>query len=184
LCERYQARVLLTVGPVIVGAGLALFAVPGIGQSYWTGFFPAMCVLGFGMAVSVAPLTTTVMQSAEERFSGVASGINNATSRVAGMLAVALLGAIAVGVFRADLSQRLAATHASQQLQTAMQAEASKLVEAKLPPVRDARQRQQLTQVMHESFVGSFRVVILLSAGTALLSAICAWLTIRRARQS
>jgi EmrB/QacA subfamily drug resistance transporter len=181
LCERYPARGLLTVGPAIVAAGLALFAVPEIGQSYWTGFFPAMCVLGFGMAVSVAPLTTTVMQSAEQRYSGVASGINNAVSRVAGMLAVALLGAIAVGVFRVNLSERLTAARAPQQLQAMMQAEASKLAEAKVPPLRDERQRQQLTHLIHESFVGSFRAVMLLTAGTALLSALCGWVTIRRA---
>jgi hypothetical protein len=142
-----------------------------------------MCVLGFGMAVSVAPLTTTVMQSADVQYSGVASGINNAVSRVAGLLAVALLGAIAVGVFRADLSERLSATHTPQRLQATMRAEASKLAEAKVPPLRDEQQRQQLTRIMHESFVGSFRAVMLLTAGTALLSALCGWVTIRPAQR-
>jgi EmrB/QacA subfamily drug resistance transporter len=101
LTGRYGVRRPLILGPIIVAVGLALCAVPDIGQSYWSGFFPAMIVLGFGMAVSVAPLTTAVMQSADARHSGVASGVNNATARVAGMLAVALLGAIAVGQFRA-----------------------------------------------------------------------------------
>jgi len=179
LSERYEPRVPLTLGPIIVAVGLALCAVPHIGQSYWSGFFPAMCVLGLGMAVSVAPLTTTVMESADERYSGVASGINNATSRVAGMVAVALLGAVAVGVFRADLNERLDTAHVPQQLRAAVLAEVSKLAEAKVPTVRDERQREELTRMLYEAFVRSFRVVMLLMSGAALLSGVCGWLTIR-----
>src|SRR6185312_14820097 len=68
LTTRYGVRRPLILGPIIVAVGLALCAIPHIGQSYWSGFFPAMLVLGLGMAVSVAPLTTTVMESADERY--------------------------------------------------------------------------------------------------------------------
>jgi EmrB/QacA subfamily drug resistance transporter len=182
LIRRCGARLPLIIGPIIVAAGLALCAVPEIGQSYWSGFFPAMSVLGFGMAVSVAPLTTTVMESVSDRYSGVASGINNATARVAGMLAVALLGAIAVGAFRAHLDARLAHAQVPMQLRTALLAETSKLAEARVPPLREEGARQQLTRTLHGSFVHGFRVVMLIASATALLGALCAALTIPRAQ--
>jgi EmrB/QacA subfamily drug resistance transporter len=178
LTGRYGVRRPLILGPIIVAVGLALCAVPEIGQSYWSGFFPAMIVLGFGMAVSVAPLTTAVMQSADARHSGVASGVNNATARVAGMLAVALLGAIAVGQFRTNLDDRLTRAQVPAEIRTALRAEASKLAQAQVPPMRDDRERQRLTRMLHQSFVHTFRTVMLLSAGITLLAAVCAALTI------
>jgi EmrB/QacA subfamily drug resistance transporter len=180
LTSRYGVRMPLIVGPTIVAVGLALCALPKIGQSYWSGFFPAMVVLGFGMAVSVAPLTTAVMQSVSDRYSGVASGVNNATARVAGLLAVALLGAIAVGMFRNTLDHRLIDAHASTEVRSALQAEASKLAGAHVPGVADERERQALTRVVHESFVHSFRAVMLIAAGLTLLASLCAMLTLQR----
>jgi drug resistance transporter, EmrB/QacA subfamily len=180
LIERYGPRRLLIVGPTIVAVGFALLAVPGIGGSYWTTFFPPMLVLGFGMAVSVAPLTTTVMRGAEDRYAGVTSGINNATARVAGLLAVALLGSVAVGVFGSALDERLDRLQATAEVRSALQAEVPKLAEARVPRSIAPAQHEVLEHALHESFVRSFRVVSLVAAALAALSAVVAWLTIHR----
>jgi EmrB/QacA subfamily drug resistance transporter len=183
LIDRYGARAPLTIGPVVAAAGFALLAVPGIGGSYWTTFFPGMAVLGVGMAVSVAPLTTTVMGAVETRHAGVASGINNAVSRLAGMLGVALLGGVAVGAFGAALDQRVAGMRLSAEIRRAVLAEALRLAEARVPAQVGGAARIELTRALHESFVWSFRIIMLVAAGLALLSALCAWLTIGPARR-
>jgi EmrB/QacA subfamily drug resistance transporter len=177
LIDKYGARWPLTVGPVIVAIGLALLALPGTDSSYWTGYFPAMTLLGLGLAVAVAPLTTVVMRSAGERHSGVASGVNNAVSRVAGLLAVALLGAIAVGHFRVTLDERLANEQVTADVRQALHAEASKLGEARVPAGLEPAQKQKVTRILHESFLRSVHFVMLISAAMALLSAVCGWFT-------
>jgi Major Facilitator Superfamily len=173
---RYGARLPLTVGPVIAAAGLALFAVPSNGGSYWATFFPGMVVLALGMTVSVAPLTTTVMGSVEDRHAGTASGVNNAISRIAGMLAVALLGAFAVGTFGSALDARLTELQVASDLRLALKAEVPKLAEAQVPSQVQGEQRSVLKRALDESFVQSFRLVMLVSACAALASALCAWL--------
>ena len=99
LVARYGPRGPLIVGPLIAALGFALFAVPSVGGSYWKTFFPALIVLGFGMAVTVAPLTTVVMNSVSQDRVGAASGINNAVARVAGVLAIAVFGIVMVNDF-------------------------------------------------------------------------------------
>lgn len=178
LDARYGARRPLIVGQVIAAAGFALLALPGAGGSYWTTFLPALLVLGLGMAVSVAPLTATVMGAVENRYAGVASGINNAVARVAGMLAVALLGGLAVGVFGTILDRRLNELQVQPELRRALNAEASKLGEATVPPGVTGERRQELDRALTESFVQSFRVVMLVTACLALAGVLCASLTI------
>lgn len=183
LIDRYGARTLLTIGPAIVAVGFALLAVPGIGGSYWTTFFPPMVVVGFGMAVAVAPLTTSVMRAVDDRHAGVASGINNATARIAGMLAVAVLGMVAVAAFGKAVDERLDRMSLSNETRELVRAEIPKLAEAQPPRAIDDAQRDELQQVFKESFVYSFRLVSLVAAALAVASAVCGWLTIEPNRR-
>jgi EmrB/QacA subfamily drug resistance transporter len=167
LVARYGARLPLTIGSLVAASGFALFLRPGIGGSYWTTFFPAVVVLGFGLAISVAPLTTTVMESVPSSEAGVASGINNATSRIAGLLAVAVFGLVLSAVFNRTLTHSLAQMQLSSSVRQSAEGQRSKLAGAQInePPVKRA---------FDEAFVSGYRDVIWISVAMALLSALSA----------
>jgi len=176
LIERTGAKLPLTVGPVIAAAGFALLAVPGVGGSYWTTFFPATVVLAFGMTITAAPLTTAVMGSVDQRHAGTASGVNNAVARIAGTLAVALLGTVAVSLFGSALATRLDGLRVSPGIRATLLAQTPLLVEVQVPPV-DEPTRHLLQQAIADAFVHTFRSVVLVCAALALASALCAALT-------
>src|SRR5436853_2682664 len=108
LVARYGPRFPLILGPLVAAAGFVLFTTASTHGSYWRAFFPAVVVLGLGMALTVAPLTTVVMGSTEQDRVGAASGINNAVARVAGVLAIAILGSLMARAFSARLDRTLA----------------------------------------------------------------------------
>jgi EmrB/QacA subfamily drug resistance transporter len=114
LTSRFGSRVLLSAGPGVAGIGFVMLALPFVRGSYWAGFLPALAVLGLGMTITVAPLTTTVMGSVPGDRAGVASGINNAVARVASLLAIAVLGIVFMWSHHAALSARLDELHVPQ----------------------------------------------------------------------
>jgi EmrB/QacA subfamily drug resistance transporter len=178
LVDRVGAKLPLVTGPVIAACGFALFAWPGIGGSYWLTFFPAVVVLGVGMAVTVAPLTTTVMNSIGADLAGIASGVNNAVSRTAALLAIAVFGMVMAWAFDSSLTGKLAALDASREVVAFFEGQRDKLAGAAIPSNIDGASAAMLKRAVGESFVAGFRWVMLLSAGLALMSALAAWLLI------
>ncbi|MEK6277404.1 MAG: MFS transporter [Actinomycetota bacterium] len=106
-------RLPMTFGPIVGGIGLLMLTRLNVDSDYLTGVLPAILVFGLGLSATVAPLTATVLDSVEERHVGVASGINNAVARVAGLLAIAVLGAVIAGQFGSTLDNRLAGVRLS-----------------------------------------------------------------------
>ena len=167
LIARCGARMPLIVGPLIAGVGFGLFTRGGIGGSYWSTVFPAVVVLGFGMAVSVAPLTTTVMSSIDQSRAGVASGINNAFSRVAGLLAIAVLGLVFATSFNRRLERGMDSLGLPAVERQGIEAQRGKLAATMSD---DARVRQ----LIGESFVGAYGVVLRIAIGLSVASALSA----------
>ncbi len=175
LVARYGARLPLIVGPVITALGFFLFTIPSVGGSYWRTFFPAVITLGLGMAVSVAPLTTTVMGAVDQDRVGTASGINNAVSRVAGVLAVAGLGAAMVLSFGTHLNRRLDTIAMPNEARTELQANEIKMAALTPPSSVEPQSAAAIHEAIVASFVSSFRLMMWICAALALVSSVVAW---------
>lgn len=174
LSARVGVRLPLVVGPVVAAGGFALFARAAGGGSYWTTFGPAALVLGLGMATAVAPLTTAVMTSVGEEHAGIASGINNAVSRTAGLLALAVLGIVIVAVFGAAIETQLAATPMSPDMRQAIESQENRLAAISVPAGLDLATQAAVSEAIDASFVSGFRTVMIVAAGLALAAALSA----------
>jgi predicted MFS family arabinose efflux permease len=180
LVARYGPRIPLIAGPLIVSLGFALFAVPFVGGSYWETFFLAVVILGFGTAVTVAPLTTVVMNSVSKDRVGSASGINNAVARVAGVLAIAIFGIVMVKVFGSELNHSLAHLSLPPAALQQLYADDIKLAGLQVPPGLNSSTSFAIRESVKESFVFGFRIVMLACAGLSVASSAVAWVMIRK----
>jgi EmrB/QacA subfamily drug resistance transporter len=181
LVDVFGPKLPLMIGPLVAALGFALFAWPSVGGSYWRTFFPAVCMLGLGMAITVAPLTTTVMNAVESDRAGVASGVNNAVSRAAGLLAIALFGILMAAVFDRQLVDALHAPVAGHtlppELVQAVLQQRQQLAGITVPQGTDAAAADAVRQATSAAFVAGFRWVMGVCALLALLSSIsAAWL--------
>jgi len=171
LVGRYGAKLPLIIGPLIAAAGFLLFAVPSVGANYWTSYFPAFVVLGFGMAISVAPLTTVVMTSVEQDHAGTASGINNAVARVAGVLAIAVFGVVMVKVFAHSLERSLGTLHLDPQIAGRIRSNTDQLGALGTTSFPNANNAAAVKSAISEAFILGFRVIVVLCAVLAVASA-------------
>jgi EmrB/QacA subfamily drug resistance transporter len=178
LVDRVGPRRPLIVGPLIAAAGFAGLALPSTGGSYWSSFLPAIAVLGLGMAVTVAPLTTTVMNAVGPDAAGTASGVNNAVSRVAALLAIAIFGGVMAWAFQSVLDDALRTSNLPDALVSAVQAQRSRLAAVELPSGIDLTHAASIQRAVSDAFVAGFRWVMGLSAALAVASALAAALLI------
>ena len=178
LVARYGARAPLVIGPLIAAAGFILFAVPGVGAGYWKAFFPAFIVLGLGMAVCVAPLTTVVMNSVSQDRAGAASGINNAVARIAGVLAIAIFGIVMVKLFGSSLNRSLTGQQLAPDILQYVRANEIKLAGLDLPSSLDVDTTARIRVSISHAFVFGFRTVMLICAGLCVAGAAVASLMI------
>ncbi len=174
LVTRYGAKLPLMIGPMIAAVGFILFALPGTEGSYWTTFFPAVVVQGLGMSLVIAPLTTTAMSSVEGSHSGLASGVNNAVSRAAGLLAIAVLGIFVFAAFSSGLDSRVANLDLTPEQQAALESEKVDLAGTAIPKGVDAETSAAVERAVDEAFVGAFRLAMYIAAGLAIASALAA----------
>jgi EmrB/QacA subfamily drug resistance transporter len=178
LVARYGARRPLTIGPCMAAVGFGLFALPSVGNGYWRSFLPALVVLGFGMAVTVAPLTTVVMSSVDKDHVGTASGINNAVARVAGVLAIAVFGIVMVNAFASRLSRRLAQLSLPSAVAQTLRTHEVELAGLQVPTGVNPVTKAAIKESIRQAFVFGFRLVMWICATLCLASAAVAWFII------
>jgi EmrB/QacA subfamily drug resistance transporter len=174
LVIRYGAKLPLMIGPSIAAVGFVLFALPGTEGSYWTTFFPAVAVQGLGMSLVIAPLTTTALNAVEGRHSGLASGVNNAVSRTAGLLSIAILGIFVFAVFSSSLDDRIENLNLTSEQQAILETEKVDLGGAEVPEGIDGETAAAVERAVDEAFVSAFRLAMFIAAGLAIASAAAA----------
>jgi EmrB/QacA subfamily drug resistance transporter len=178
LVAKLGQRLPLAIGTGIAALGFALLALPGSDSHYWSGFLPGIAVLGLGLGIAVAPLTIVVMSAVPANRSGLASGVNNAASRVAMLMAVALFGVVMFETYASELEAALHALPLDNAMRAEVRARMVELAGLQPPEGLAGGIAERLRAAVGESFVAGFRAVALISAGAALLGGLIAALTI------
>ncbi|WP_348620973.1 MFS transporter [Pedobacter lusitanus] len=183
LADKYGPRLFLIAGPFLAGTGLLLLSY--IQQTdgpsdYWTTFLPGILVFGFGMSLTVAPLTAAVMGAVSDHFSGTASGINNAVSRIAGVFANAVFGSMAVILFTAALNKEIKTLPLNQQQKQAVIAQTANLGNASVPEGLSIIQEKKVYAAYHTSFIDAYGKIMKISAGLGFLASFMALIFIRK----
>jgi EmrB/QacA subfamily drug resistance transporter len=183
LSDKYGARMFLMLGPIIAGIGLIMLA--SIKQThgasdYFKTFFPGIFVFGLGMAITVVPLTKTVMSSVEDRLSGTASGINNATTQLSSVFAYAIFGALATIFFSNGLESRLANSKLSNDDRKLVVAEAVNLGNAQVPEAIQESHHGEIAAFYKESFIDSYKNIMEMSGMLCIAGAFVTMIFIKR----
>ncbi len=177
LADKYGPRWPLTIGALFVMTSLLLLLIPDTDTSYWVDFFPGLVLFGFGMVLVIAPVTKTAL-AVPEGLSGAASGINNAVSRVSALMAVALLGAIAVSIFSQHLSSAIGSADIITNKEVIL-SQANKLAGIHVPLSFSSEAQEETHAIITTAFIFSYRFVLACCALFSFISACIAFLFIR-----
>jgi EmrB/QacA subfamily drug resistance transporter len=180
LIDRFGARWPLIIGPVICAGAFALLANASCRGQY-SALFAPITLLGFGMAVTVAPLTTAVINAVPARQTGVASGISNALASVASLLAIAVFGTLAAADYDRSLDRHLAADNVTREERAAIESLRGTFAAAPKPKQGADAVAGEVRAVIREALTTAIGRVVFIAAALALLSALCAALTISAA---
>ncbi len=182
LADKHGPRLFLIIGPAIAGAGLLILSFvkqTGGPADYWTTFFPGVLVLGLGMSFTVAPLTAAVMASVSDHYSGTASGINNAMTRISGVFANAIFGALAVLFFSGALQSQIKTVPLNAKDKQLVMRQATDLGNAKVPATITVQNKPIIAKAYHEGFISAYSNIMRISAGLGFLGALMALIFIR-----
>jgi EmrB/QacA subfamily drug resistance transporter len=170
LADKIGPRVPMIVGPVLVGMGMTIFALSGRYANYFVWFLPGLVLFGLGMSLVIAPLTKSALH-VDTKFSGAASGVNNAVSRIAGLLAIALLGAIMYGTFSQQLTSKMDNSPLNRSERAIVMRQMDKLGAIDVPVNMYDEHYMYAKVAIEDSFVYGFRWAMGICAGLAFLSA-------------
>lgn len=180
LADKHGPRLLLIVGPATAGLGLLVlsFVKQTTGPNdYWTTFFPGIIVFALGMSFTVAPLTAAVMGSVSDQYSGTASGVNNAVTRIANVFTNAIFGALAVLFFAGALQGQIKSINLNAKQKQEVMAQVADLGNAKVPQgIADGK---IIEQAYHDSFIKAYANIMRISGGLGFLGALMALLFVR-----
>jgi len=179
LVTRYGEKLPLMVGPAFAAAGFILFAVPGFGGSYWTTFFPAVVVLGFGMSLVFAPLSIAILNAVEEEHSGLGSGVNRAVQRMAKVLGLTVLAFLVLAAFDNSLDASVNGLDLTPDQEAALRAEKADLGASHVMEKGNSGEDATIERAVDHAFLSAFRFAMYVSAGMAATSAIAAALVIQ-----
>jgi EmrB/QacA subfamily drug resistance transporter len=179
LADRYGPRLFMGLGPLLAAAGLALMLRLAAHVNYVTDLLPALLIFSFGLSCTVAPLVAAVLSDAEESNAGIASGVNNAVARVAGLIAIAAVGAVISASFSSSLNHQLAGLRLSSQAQAALTRARGQTL-ARVNPRRAGR---AVTDAVRSASVHAFHIGMGISATLVALGGVLGLAGIRNPRR-
>jgi EmrB/QacA subfamily drug resistance transporter len=184
LADKYGPRLFMGLGPIVGAVGLALLTRLDSEADYLTQLLPALCVFGLGLSMTVAPLTATVLGAVDEKHAGVASGVNNAIARIAGLLAIALIGAFVTSQFESTLGDKLGDRPLSARSQAAVQEAKDRSLTTAPAKLVPPAERPRLEAALEDASSAAFDLGLLVGAALVLLGGVVSLAGIQNPRRS